>query len=104
MTLSKAEGKAVPTFSKRFAAHLKRNGLKRDNVSFHSFRHNFRDAGRDAAIPQDRILKIGGWSLGETVADSYGQGASLSALKDAIEQIDYPEVYFSNIVKIKWSK
>lgn len=101
--ISKTKMRYQPIFTARFARYLEKQGLKTDKVSFHSFRHNFRDAGRDAQIPEDRVRKIGGWSLGETVADSYGQGAGINALKKSIERIVYPEVDFSSIKSIKWS-
>lgn len=62
-------------FSKWFGRFLINVGVKKKKTSFHSFRHNFRDAMSKALVPHDYILLLGGWS-GESVDSRYGGGNS----------------------------
>jgi integrase len=42
-------------------------------TSFHSFRHTYRDALREADISAERVKALGGWANTETQED-YGKG------------------------------
>ena len=48
-------------FSKRFARYLAKTRCKTDKNCFHSFRHNFRDALREAGIEREVVQALGGW-------------------------------------------
>nr|WP_294534861.1 site-specific integrase [uncultured Rhodoblastus sp.] len=80
-------------FSKWFARFLEKAGAKRPRTSFHSFRHNFRDALREARIPKDITYALGGWANengdGDATAENYGRGYPAAALLDAIKQVEY---------------
>lgn len=55
----------------------------------HSFRHHFKDRARDALMPayiQDQII---GHEGKKYVGDTYGKGASLEVLCDAMNKIDF---------------
>lgn len=68
---------------------LKRAGIHETRKkTFHSFRHNFRDACRDAEIPTEVANMLGGWS-NQGVRASYGQGASMGTLKKALDCLEY---------------
>ncbi|KMO44300.1 hypothetical protein VQ03_03945 [Methylobacterium tarhaniae] len=59
-------------------------------VSFHSFRHNYRDALREAEIGLERVRALGGWrrdSDGEEAI--YGKGLKASTLYREIEKVRY---------------
>jgi integrase len=75
-------------FSKWFANFLDKVGIKDGRKTFHSFRHTFRDALREAAIPQDRVRELGGWSSGST-EDDYGSGTRPSTLAREIAKVRY---------------
>lgn len=75
-------------FSKWFANFLDKVEIKDDRKNFHSFRHTFRDALREAEIPQDRVRELGGWSSGST-EDDYGSGTRPSTLAREIAKVRY---------------
>jgi integrase len=82
-------------FSKWFARFLRRANAYRPKTCFHSFRHCFRDALRDARIDHDLSLALGGWASasgrdgGET-AEVYGRGFRMNTLYEALRKIEYP--------------
>jgi integrase len=75
-------------FSKWFAHFLDKIGIADKRKNFHSFRHSFRDALREAEIPQDRVRELGGWSSGST-EDDYGSGTRPSTLAREIAKVRY---------------
>lgn len=75
-------------FSKWFAHFLDKVEIKDERKNFHSFRHTFRDALREAEIPQDRVRELGGWSSGST-EDDYGSGTRPSTLAREIAKVRY---------------
>jgi integrase len=75
-------------FSKWFARFLDHLGIDDRRKGFHSFRHTFRDALREAEIPQDRVRELGGRSSGST-EDDYGSGTRPSTLAREIAKIRY---------------
>ncbi|MGE7416958.1 DUF6538 domain-containing protein [Methylobacterium tarhaniae] len=59
-------------------------------VAFHSFRHNYRDALREAEIGLERVRALGGWrrdSEGEEAI--YGKGLKAATLYREIEKVGY---------------
>jgi integrase len=61
-----------------------------NGVSFHSFRHNYRDALREAEIGLERVRALGGWrrdSDGEEAI--YGKGLKAATLYREIERVRY---------------
>ncbi|WP_231576701.1 site-specific integrase, partial [Brevundimonas sp. KM4] len=81
-------------FSKWFRRFLERAGATREKTCFHSFRHCYRDALREARIEHEVALALGGWSsgsgseAGETAA-AYGRGYRAATLLQAIEKVRY---------------
>lgn len=68
-------------------------------IVFHSFRHNFRDAAREAAIPEEVVSQIGGWTEGRRSAmAAYGLGYSRKALTSWMEKIEYPDLQLSHLI------
>ncbi|MEH6696883.1 MAG: site-specific integrase [Hyphomonas sp.] len=62
-------------FGKWFHAFRNSIGVDRDEgpkVSFHSFRHTFREACRESDIPDYVAKRIGGWSAGDDQQSHYG--------------------------------
>nr|WP_321442572.1 site-specific integrase [uncultured Cohaesibacter sp.] len=86
-----ADGYLSNNFSKWFndkSRFLGKLGLAGNGASFHSFRHNYRDAMRQAELNHDVVLALGGWSSGDT-SDQYGGSLNSSFLKEQIERIAY---------------
>jgi integrase len=79
-------------FSRWFARFLVRAEATSKGMCFHSFRHGFRDAARNARIDRDIVLTLGGWTNGgqSEAADQYGQGYRPAVLLEAISAISYP--------------
>ncbi len=99
-----SEGKFGSIFSKRYSAYLIRVAIKTDKTSFHSFRHTFRDAGRNCQVPEDRVQAIGGWGNGNGTDAIYGSGINMFEKAKAIALIKYPAVDFSMIKVIDWNE
>jgi len=84
------KGSLSDKFSKEFARYLKKVGAKNDKNCFHSFRHNFRDALRQAGIERDIVQALGGWKdKSAGTEDTYGQGHTTQRLYSAISKITY---------------
>lgn len=69
-------------------AHLDRIGVKTEKTTFHSLRHNFRDACGNALIETAYLREMGGWSRGGAES-GYGKGTSPAVLKPMIDKIKY---------------
>ncbi|MEQ9519050.1 MAG: site-specific integrase [Parvibaculum sp.] len=72
---------------------VKKDGL----ISFHSFRHNFRDALREAEAPDFVLRELGGWSVSKGVSDNYGSGHKPEQLMEHVEKIAYPDLDLSHL-------
>lgn len=83
-------------FSKFFARFLDKVGIIDPKKVFHSFRHNYRDALREADISIEKVRALGGWSTGNT-EDDYGGGLRASTLAKAIEKVKYPSLDLSHL-------
>jgi len=79
-------------FSKWFVLFLKHSGAVRERTSFHSFRHRFRDALRDARVDRDISLSLGGWGTGKNagdVSDNYGRGYRPELLLEELSKVQF---------------
>lgn len=90
-------------FSKWFRRFIHKAKATRPKTCFHSFRHCFRDALREARIDHDVALALGGWSSGtgkESVetAEAYGQGFRVRTLFDAMARIEYPHLDLQHLL------
>ncbi|PZO78279.1 MAG: hypothetical protein DI629_12430 [Mesorhizobium amorphae] len=86
---AKASGYLSDVFSKWFARFLDKAGAKRPRTAFHSFRHSYRDALREADISAERVRALGGWSSGST-EDAYGSGPRASTLAADMAKVEFP--------------
>jgi integrase len=89
-------------FSKWFLRFMKKAGASSPKTSFHSFRHCFRDALREAKLEHEIALALGGWAsaTGDTeIAANYGRGFPIEMLKEAIDQIAYPALGIEHLVQ-----
>ncbi len=88
-------GYASCYFSKWFGRSLIACGGKEPKTCFHSFRHNFRDALRNAGVDREIAHSLGGWTNpagGFSVGDTYGRGHRLDALAAAVREVRYDKV------------
>lgn len=75
-------------FSKSFGFYVRSVGVKTPKTSFHSLRHNFKDALVLAEVPDMVRLALMGHADGHVHA-TYGSGASLHLLRDAVWKVEY---------------
>ena len=91
-----ATGYFSDAFSKWFRRFLAATGAESPRTCFHSFRHCFRDALRQAKVEHEIGLALGGWAVGGTkgsvTASAYGNGHSISDLMDAVALISFKSV------------
>jgi integrase len=85
-----AKGYYSDPFQKWFGRFLESAKAKRPKTSFHSFRHNFRDALREANVPVERARVIGGWADDGGADAGYGSGFKPSTLAVEIAKVSYP--------------
>ncbi len=98
--LATKDGYRSVHFSKWFSRFLETCKASEKLTCFHSFRHNFRDAMRNARVSRDLALALGGWtssSDGSQIADNYGSGFDAGILSEALNSIKYPELDFSHL-------
>lgn len=96
----KSQKQAVDHFQKRFSYWLKAYVGVRPGVSFHSFRHNFRDATREAELSIDAVRAIGGWGRGSSIEERYGQGARPSKLSEWLGKVNYPGLKLQTLMPV----
>lgn len=97
LKLSK-QGYYSEEFSKFFSRYIDKIGIKSGKTSFHSLRHNFKDACRAAKISGEVMDALQGHAEGGQ-RDRYGSGYPIEVLRDAMQSIDYPSVDFTRIPK-----
>jgi integrase len=86
--------------SKWFNRFLRNTEVKSPKNSFHSFRHNFKDALSRARIYQDFIDALGGWNtIRSGSSGSYGDAPSLDDLATEIEKVSYPGLDLSHLYR-----
>ena len=85
-----ADGYHSHNFSKKFSRYLTAIKIKTKAIVFHSFRHNFKDAMREAEIPDSHQDALMGHIDGKQAKNIYGHGLSLKQLAKNLEKIKYP--------------
>jgi integrase len=76
--------------SRWFGRFLEKAGAARERTSFHSFRHNFRDALREIHAPLAVAQALGGWTGQQATEDNYGSGLQPASVLPWVEKIAYP--------------
>lgn len=98
-----ATGYRSTTFSAWFTRFSGKAGVRSKKTCFHSFRHTFRDALREARVERDIALALGGWSVpggsgsSASVSDAYGSGYAMARLFEAISRVRYPDLDLSHL-------
>lgn len=75
-------------FSKWWTRYAKVCGFYSEDTAFHSFRHTFIDAMRDAQATDQAIKQVVGHSDGSVTA-GYGKGMALPVLRDIVDRVTY---------------
>jgi integrase len=84
-------------YSKHFKRFKNSVGISDPKLVFHSFRHTFTDALRRARVEEPLAKALLGHSEG-SVTGRYGSGYHLSALSEAIDQIEYPDLILDHLL------
>jgi len=72
--------------------------------TFHTFRHMFRDALREAKVDQVEIVEaLGGWEVGgnRSAQSRYGKGPSLARLYEEISKVKYEGIDLRHLYTVK---
>jgi len=85
------EGDLTGNFSKWWTRYRRRIGIKGKLKPFHSLRHTFKDAMREAEIDVMVANRLMGHK-DDSMGGHYGLGHSLRVLDLAIKRIDYPDL------------
>lgn len=88
-------------FSKWFGRFLEHTFAEKGaetKSTFHSFRHAFRDATRRAMIHPEVADRLGRWKTEGGTGRLYGDGFSLSALRDELAKVDFPGLDLSHLL------
>lgn len=91
------DGYYSSSFSKHFNRFLTGVGIKRPKATFHSFRHNFEDACREAGISPEIMNRLQG-HVETGMSARYGSGHSLQSLNKAVQKIVYPSLDLSHLL------
>jgi integrase len=79
-------------FSKWFARFLRSIDADGDRTSFHSFRHNFRDALREAGVRHEITMLLGGWADRSNSRASqafYGKGYHMTTVLNELNKVHF---------------
>jgi integrase len=82
--------KAARAFSRWFGHWRTKNGFTDSALDFHSLRHTFKRACRDAGLSEEVHDLLTGHKGAGGVGRSYGQGADLKTLAGALAKVSYP--------------
>ncbi|MGR3760647.1 DUF6538 domain-containing protein [Roseobacteraceae bacterium NS-SX3] len=83
--------------SKDFNVYIDKIGAKTTKTSFHSFRHNFKDACRNSGVNPDIADLLQGHSL-KGMAGRYGSGKLLlTRLRDEMDKVEFPGVSLDHL-------
>jgi integrase len=85
-------GKAGQEASKEFGRMLDRIGLSDPELTFHSFRHTFKDACREAGISEEVHDALTGHTGGRSVGRSYGLGVPVKRLAEELRKVSYGDL------------
>ncbi|MFB9900421.1 site-specific integrase [Cerasicoccus arenae] len=88
--LNHHQEKCTRQFSKWINKYISQDcGVEDTRKVFHSFRHTFKDACRNAGIPRDKHDALTGHA-DSAVSSRYGVGFQITVLYEEIKNIDYP--------------
>ena len=91
-------------FSKWFARFVETALGHSTNATFHSLRHQFRDATRAARLSVESVARLAGWERGDSNQNrqmfDYGRGVELlRMLAEDLAKVNYPGLDLSHLYK-----
>lgn len=92
-----ATGYFSDNFQKWFSRFLIDTLGSKPKATFHSFRHMFRGALREADVSLGRAEALGGWKSQRSTEADYGQGVSMAELFKEIQKVKYPGLDLSHL-------
>jgi len=93
-----ATGYFSDPFGKWFARFIDKAVGEQCKGTFHSFRHQFRDAMREAKVPTEIAERLCGWELVKHSAErEYGRGPSLKLLRQQMQKVKYPKLNLEHL-------
>jgi integrase len=87
LSLGKSERLGQAT-SKMINRYFRSVGIVDPGLTFHSLRHSFTDAARNAKIPEAQIKQLIGHK-DTSITAGYGAGASIETLADYVSEMDF---------------
>jgi integrase len=97
-----SDGTYTQYYSKQWRMTAQKSGFYTPLTVFHSFRHNFVDACRNAKVPENLAMQIVGHKEAKTHS-LYGNGASLPVLHEEIERVRYAGLDLGHLNGKGWS-
>ena len=97
-----SDGTYTQYYSKQWRMTAQKSGFYTPQTVFHSFRHNFVDACRNAKVPENIAMQIVGHKDQKTHG-GYGTGASLAVLHEEIERVHYEGLDLSHLNENGWT-
>jgi integrase len=97
-----SDGTYTQYYSKQWRMTAQKAGFYTPLTVFHSFRHNFVDACRNAKVPENLAMQIVGHKDDKTHG-LYGAGASLPVLHGEIERVRYAGLDLGHLNGKGWS-
>lgn len=94
--LEKGADRTYSTYSKLFKRITEDAGIYRPGLVFHSFRHGFEDAMREAGIGDEARHRLSGRTLNHS-SMGYGNGYSVKRLFEEISKVEYPGLDISHL-------
>lgn len=94
------KGNYSHNFSKWFGRFMDRMGYSDPSLVFHSFRHGFRDACRDADIPEETAHALGGWAA-VNQGQRYGNRGAVPRLHKALKKVAFDGFALTDVVAQK---
>ena len=97
-----SDGTYTQYYSKQWRMTAQKAGFYTPQTVFHSFRHNFVDACRNAKVPENIAMQLVGHKDQKTHG-GYGSGASLTVLHEEIERVRYVGLDLSHLNGEGWT-
>ena len=89
----RGDGKSLNAAQQQLARLIRKHVSADPTLVFHSLRHSFRDAMRNAELPTSIEEKLGGWKItNNSTMDGYGSGHKLEVLLRGISKIGFEGV------------
>ncbi len=96
LRIAKKSGSYGDVFSKWFSRFVVHAIGQKPQATFHSFRHGWRDALREADVSEERVNKLGGWAHRGQHA-KYGRAKLIQQLKGEISKVQFRGLDLSHL-------